>query len=281
MTRLLRCGWFAPLALAMLTAAASAQQPPAAGEGSPPEDKAQIAAALTLTKEAAGKYEFTIGDSSRPAALVAEPVLRWSNPLVGEVHGNVFLWTAGGRPAVVSSIFKWFSPHTHMSHEFHSLSEQPLRGKFDGVEVWTPSEPGLKFSAVADLPAPAAGKSQRLVQMREFARACSATRRERDGNVSELRLLPQPIYRYAAPEAGLIDGAIFSFVQGTDPELFLLIEAREVGGKPQWQFAATRMNSVAFDLRHKDREIWKVDVMAWSDVGQHKQPYTSFMHKMP
>src|SRR5437016_554409 len=104
------------------------------------ENKEQIAAALKLTREAAEKYDFVLdGAASQPPQLVAEPVLRWSNPSAGEVHGNVFLWTSGGRPAVVGSIFKWFSPHTHMSHEFHSLAEQPLRGKFEGKEVWVSS----------------------------------------------------------------------------------------------------------------------------------------------
>ena len=41
---------------------------------------------------------------------------------------------------------------------------------------------------------------------------------------------------------------LFAFVQGTDPDLFLLLEARESGGKSAWHFAATRMNSVALSL---------------------------------
>src|SRR5947209_7567407 len=84
--------------------------------------------------------------------------------------------------------------------------------------------------------------AQRLLQMRELAAGCAVTKRERDDSASELRLLPQPIYRYEAAQAGVIDGAIFVFVQGTDPDLFLLLEARESGGKAEWQFAACRMN---------------------------------------
>jgi hypothetical protein len=253
-------------------------QPAATGAA----DKEQIEAALKLTKEAAVKYEFVVGESGAASpVLLAEPVLKWSNPSVGQIHGNVFLWTVGGRPAVVSSIFKWFSPHTHMSHEFHSLSEQPVRARFEGKEVWVSSEPGLTFSPLPEAPAPAAGKPQRLLQMREFAKACAATKRERDGNLTELRLLTQPVHRYAALEDGLIDGAIFTMVQGTDPELFLLLEARDFRGKQQWHLAATRMNSVAFDLRYKDKSIWSVDVMPWPDVSSHRKPYTSFMHRMP
>ncbi len=278
-----RCVVASLVALACLHASeVMGQVPQPSATPSPAEDKELIAAALKLTKEAAARYEFALesANSQRPQ-LVAEPVLRWSNPAAGEIHGNVFLWTSGGRPAVVGSIFKWFSPHTHMAHEFHSLAEQPLRGKFDGKEVWVSSEPGVRFAPLAAAPPPAAGKLQRLQQMREFARACAVTKRERDGSLSELRLLTQPIYRYEAPPAGVIDASLFAFVQGTDPDLFLLLEARESGGKSTWQFAATRMNSVALALRYNDKEIWSVDVLPWSDVNGHRQAYTSFMHKMP
>jgi hypothetical protein len=281
---ILRCcvvAWLLAPAL-LLTGPLMAQSPQPSAAPAPSEDKELIAAALKLTKEAAAKYEFTLdGADGQLPQLVAEPVLRWSNPSAGEIHGNVFLWTSGGRPAVVGSIFKWFSPHTHMSHEFHSLAQQPLRGKFGGKEVWVSSEPGVRFTGLAAAPPPATGKLQRLQQMRELARACAVTKRERDGSLSELRLLTQPIFRYEAPQAGLIDGALFAFVQGTDPDLFLLLEARESGGKSAWQFAACRMNSVAFTLRYNDQEIWSVDVLPWSDVNGHRQPYTSFLHKMP
>lgn len=275
MIRSLSCG------LVVALAATALAQQPAAEKTPPPENKEQIEAALKLTKEAASKYEFAIGPQNSTPELIAEPILKWSNPSVGEIHGNVFLWTLDGRPAIVSSIFKWFSPHTHMSHEFHSLSEQPVRAKYEGAEVWNTSEPGLKFATLADLPPPAAGKPQRLLQMRDFARACTAIKHDKDGTQVELRLLTQPIYRYESPQAGVIDGALFVFVQGTDPEVFLLVEAREEGGKREWQYAASRMNSLGMDLKHRGREIWKMDLLPSSDIYSHRKPYTSFMHKMP
>src|SRR5437868_2919456 len=156
-----------------------AQPPQTPVASSADENKELIAAALKLTKEAAGKYEFALeGAEEVVPRLVEEPVLRWSNPSAGQVHGNVFLWTSGGRPAVVGSIFKWFSPHTHMSHEFHSLAEQPLTGKFDGKEVWVCSEPDVRFAALAGAPQPAEGKLQRLLQMRELAAGCAVKKRE-------------------------------------------------------------------------------------------------------
>ena len=69
---------------------------------------------------------------------------------------------------------------------------------------------------------------------------------------------------------------MFVFVQGTDPELFLLLEARGPQDAAKWMYAAARMNSVGFRLRRRDREAWAVEVMPWGDVGSHAESYTSF-----
>src|SRR5262249_20047282 len=113
---------------------------PAADE--PPASKENIEAALKLTLAAAAEYEIVVGNDEKDKALELrrEPVLKWSNPTQGDVHGNVFLWTRDDRPLVVGSLFKWFSPHTYMAHEFHSLAEEPLRAKFHGKDVWKTTE---------------------------------------------------------------------------------------------------------------------------------------------
>ena len=274
------CFLLAIVAAGLLVPSAPAQEK--AGPQEAPVNKEQIEAALKLTTESAEKYKFILeNETKEEPKLVGEPILRWSNPAAGEIHGNVFLWTVNGRPAVVGSLFKWFSPHTHMSHEFHSLAETPLKGLYDDVEVWAPREAGLRFEALPEAPKPAVSVAQRLLQMRRFAKDFSATKKERDGNQQELRLLPQPVYRYASPKQQLVDGGLFVFVQGTDPEVFLLLEARGEGDAARWAFAATRMNSVAFRLRYHDREVWLAEIMPWKDAGSHAEAYTTFMFKMP
>lgn len=245
-----------------------------------PANRENIQAALKLTQAAAAEYEIRVADEDKPLALRREPVLRWSNPARGEVHGNVFLWTRDGRPLVVGSLFKWFSPHTHMSHEFQSLAEKPLRASFHRAPVWKTSEAGLRFMDVPGATAPAAGEAQRFLQLKQLAKDFAASKKEREGEQEELRLLPQPIHRYSAPKQGILHGALFAFVQGTDPELFLLIEAR--GKSPataRWQFAATRMNSVEMRLRHRGRQVWAADILPWKKVYDHENIYTSFMFK--
>src|SRR5262245_25516107 len=113
-----------------------------------PANKENIEAALKLTLAAAAEYEFRVGEDAKPLELQKEPVLKWSNPDRGEVHGNVFVWSRDGRPLMVGSLFKWFTPHTHMSHEFQSLADEPLAAAFHGKAVWKADESGVRFADV-------------------------------------------------------------------------------------------------------------------------------------
>src|SRR5262245_39292957 len=183
-----------------------------------PANKENIEAALKLTVAAAAEYEIRVGDDDKPLDLQREPVLQWSNPDRGEVHGNVFLWTRDGRPLVAGSLYKWFRPHTHMSHEFQSFAEEPLAAKFHGQPAWKASEAGLQFADLPEASAPAATEGPRGLQLKQLAKDFAGTKKERDENVVvELRLLPQPIHRYAAPKQGILTGGLFALVHGTDP----------------------------------------------------------------
>ena len=73
---------------------------------------------------------------------------------------------------------------------------------------------------------------------------------------TRLRLLAQPIYRYENTKGDLIDGGFFAFVQGTDPEVFLLIEARRPPGCTRVAFGATRMHGIYLRLNRGGREVW-------------------------
>ena len=96
-----------------------------------------------------------------------------------------------------------------------------------------------------------------------------------------MRLLAQPIYRYENTKGDLIDGGLFVFVLGTDPELFLLIEARRPpGGAPEWRFGATRMNSINLRLNHRGREIWNAPEIPWEQVWDSRQPYCVFRYEL-
>jgi hypothetical protein len=90
-------------------------------------------------------------------------------------------------------------------------------------------------------------------------------------NPFELRLLPKPIYRYEAPQADAADGALFAFVQATDPEVLLLIDVRNRDGAPAWHYALARMSRVNLRAEHKDRVVWRVE--RENDETNSRKPY--------
>jgi hypothetical protein len=244
-----------------------------------PDDPAQVAEALSITRDWARRYAFSTADGAE-FTLREEPILRWSNPSRGSVFGNVFVWTRDERPAVIGSLYKWFAPLTHMSHEFHALDDSPLVAARNEQTVWTTDTPGVTWQPVPDKPQVADAAGARLVQMRGIARAFTASKAERDETkFQELRLLTQPVYRYASPSQKVVDGALFAFVQGTDPELILWLEAVGADDKPEWRYALARMNSVSFRVSYQDKVVWDVGPMAWDDVRGHRLPYTTWSAK--
>jgi hypothetical protein len=56
----------------------------------------------------------------------------------------------------------------------------------------------------------------------------------------------------------VIDGALFALVStaGTDPEVLLVIEAREEGGKTRWEYACGRFSDWELHVLRKDQEVF-------------------------
>jgi hypothetical protein len=89
----------------------------------------------------------------------------------------------------------------------------------------------------------------------------------------DLRLLAQPLYRYESTLPEVLDGALFTFVTGTDPELMLVIEARRTAGGPVWHFGAGRFTDLNLTLRHNQAALWTFERDL--PVDGAKSPYIS------
>jgi hypothetical protein len=248
----------------------------------PPKDEKALAEAFRVfAKQEASTYTMRLEGSDRPLKLEPEPVLKWSNPVIGTIYGDVFVWTKDGRPEAVASIYKFYSPLTHRANEFHSLSLGKVSAERDGSKVWAPSRPGLELKPIKGADVPADSAAIRLRQMRALAQEFTGRQTSREGVDRDMRLLAQPIYRYENTKGDLVDGGLFVFVLGTDPEAFLLIEARRAaGGAPEWRFGATRMNSINLRLSHRGSEVWNAPEIPWSQVWDGREPYCVFRYDL-
>jgi len=220
---------------------------------------------LRFAKRAAETYGFQFGlENKSRAKLQAEPLLRWNNQVIREDDGFLFLWTEAekGRPVATA---QFFLVESIWHHEFQSLSSDGFAATTHDDEGrgwnWHPTTAGLEFTT-ADKTEPALGSAaQRLRQMKSIVERFTAAV---DTNASfespeQLRLLTTPLYRYSSPDHNILDGAVFAFVQGTNPEILILVEAEGAGGTKNWRYGFARMSS--FHLRvHRDGEvIWMKD----------------------
>jgi hypothetical protein len=73
----------------------------------------------------------------------------------------------------------------------------------------------------------------------------------------ELRVLPQPVHRYADAKSGLIDGGMFIISYGLNPEVVLLVEAlREGSTGPAWHCGFARIAQADLHVDFESKEIW-------------------------
>jgi hypothetical protein len=254
--------------LAFLAATAAPAQPP-----SPPKKEELTGNALKAAEFAAAearRYDIRHADKDkRSLKLLAEPVLRWSNPTTGEVHGAVFLWTDNGCPTAAGSLYQFFN-RKQLNAELVSLSEVPLNAHRNDRLRWSP-EQGVKFAPLPDAPAPADTAEKRLLQMRALARKFSgglSERGEKDDKFTELRLMTNPLHRYEATDGSGREGAVFALVTTNDPEIVLLIELRKGKDGREWMWAAARMHYRPLQLKLADKVVWEVPAVAppWEKI---------------
>jgi len=232
---------------------------------------------LQYMKENAAK--FSLAREASPKELLtlqAVPVLRFSNPErdSGTWDGATFLWVDGARP-IAAICFGIRRPSNSVFREHTSFSAAPLICMKSNSVSWAPQAGGLMNREFSEAPSPAESVQARLNQMRTLARRFSGTCYYKE-SATELRLMPQPLYRFEDTKQGILDGALFALVVSNDAEMFLLLEAASDSTKIQakWRFSLARMSSLKQTIRLDDQEIWTVPAFYATPASERKaSPY--------
>jgi hypothetical protein len=220
---------------------------------------------------------FADAEAAEPARALV--VMRWANNARGSEDGTTALFVHEGRPLAVACFYPW---EGQLGHDFSATCRQRIVARRDGTVIWQPQEPGIKFAEIPDAPPPAKGPAQRLRQMKSLAEQFSSTMlgwKADSTDREELRLLPRPLYRYEPTSGPLVDGAMFAFVMGTDPESLLLIEAVKQGDAAQWQYAFVRRTSGELEGRHRGKVVWQAE--RFPDTHDPRKPDFSFGLPIP
>jgi hypothetical protein len=231
---------------------------------SPDKREAQVG---EMKKIAESMEAFRVESSEkRPVKLRGEPLLRWNDPIRDTSNSSLWAWGETGRPlALVALETSQDDPGGRLAWSFELISLAPESLKFheehginasiattnplvNGSFVWAPEKPGVTFRDIPDAPLPAQTPRLRLGQIRELIKRFAATEHvTRQPDL--LRLMPHPIDRYADPAKEQVDGAIFLFAHGTNPEVIVLIEAQgPAPEKATWRFAVARLTVAPFEV---------------------------------
>lgn len=239
-------------------------------------DLVEIGAELQITPE-----------GGKPLQFNKQPLVSWSNPTrPAAPHGCIFVWNQEGRPQVIGSVFTFVVRNqARIKHQLHSLSAEPLEATFRDLTVWKPTQPGITWQNVAEGITPHANERLRLTQMRGIARQFRARLDKPDGMRTQLELKPTPLYRYQSKPGKIVDGAIFSFANGTDPDVLMLLEAYEDdSANTHWRCAFARFHYWRLVVEDSQGAVvWQVEeepglkLMTQGDARLMHLPYVSYI----
>lgn len=262
--------WLAGPVIALLI---FSPRPAFADEPKAPADKPNAPAEAVL-KSHLDALQVSLAGAAADAKLQVAPqrLLKYSDPARSYSAAGVWRIGLSGRPKGL--VVLELCPHGadprrgELHHELSSFQPGGLELTGAAGVDWRPRESVLEFKPLDNAPAPAAMAARRLRQMKQLAKGF-AIKESYQGDVSVLRLLEHPIDRYEDGKAGIVDGAMFAFVYGTNPELALLLEC----DAKAWQFAVARLGGAELNVRRGSETLQ--DFPELSTPAAPHAPYTA------
>ncbi|MEX2137885.1 MAG: hypothetical protein WD894_01400 [Pirellulales bacterium] len=234
---------------------------------------------LAVMRRLAETIQVTVAERERrqKAKLIPEPLFRFSDQSRLHSDGSVWAWSIAGRPVAMAEFRTYDRTKGVWGHDLVATSDVQLSAEVADRGRWAPREPDFKLLAIPNIGAPAKTEAGRLRQMKQFARSLSASEIWQ-GQRSELRLLPTEFHRYSDAASGLVDGAVFIFVVGSNPEAILFVEAHQAGsGELSWKYGLARMSAARVTFLLDDTEVWEVP----ESHGDLNTSYYSFRRNSP
>ncbi|HEV3343772.1 MAG TPA: hypothetical protein VG125_25590 [Pirellulales bacterium] len=225
-------------------------------DDSPAQDTQSAERLANMRRRAEHTHIFVVEEGRQTeVALRGEPVFRYADQPRGIVDGTLWVWGEPGRPVALQKV-EYFPPTpTSWTYCLASLSLGLVGAEWRGGRRWTATKPGVEMRFLDDGPEPSTTKPGRMRQMRDLARRFTVKGSEGTSRGEQLRLISQPIHRYA--DADLEDGAIFGFGSGTNPNCLLLVELHRKGERDErWQYGFIGMSAESLRARLDDREVW-------------------------
>ncbi|MBS0203775.1 MAG: hypothetical protein JSS49_12795 [Planctomycetes bacterium] len=238
-----------------------------------------LLAALTLSAEdeSPSKVSESLIEATRHAATLdvtlAEPkegvtlklseraLLTFGDPARDNEAGTLWTWSSGGRPTAMMELYRPTGEERIWVHAISMTSPRLARMTHKSGAKWTPRQSDFSPQLLSGEVTVSDTPVQRLRQMKEQVRRFAAHQFWDPNNSRfELRLLAQPVLRYVDADNNVLDGTLFVFAHGTNPEIALFLEA--IGpdaARAKWHYAFARTGSAEFHVELDGKEVWHRD----------------------
>ena len=191
------------------------------------------------------------------APLRPDPIVRYDDQVRRIEDATLWAFVDRGRPAATLKVEIY--PQGRALYGLVSLSDAVITATCSDGWEWAAKRPGIELQPMPDAPEPGGTAIERLVQMRALSRRFTGYEVEKsEKGRFQMRLMPKPVYRYADPESGLRDGALFSLANGTNPDVLFAVEARQQpGGRAAWHYGVARMGGATLVVELDNKQVWR------------------------
>lgn len=223
------------------------------------------------------EVEILVADKWAKVKRIEKPLLYYGDPTRANDRGSVWGWGEKGRPVALLELFQGVDDRTKWAFAVCNTSGGKLRASRGGDPWWRENESAAELKDIPGAPAPGADAPQRQRQLKQLAQKFVG-HEFWDPNDSrfELRRLERPLHTYRDEEAGVLDGALYTLANGTNPEIVLFVEARanpKEGAKPVWQFAVGRLAHAELHLAFDGKEVFEAPRADRARLSAADKPY--------
>ena len=201
-------------------------------------------------------------DGDHRPQLLPSPVFRYDDQPRRFIDATMWVWIDEGRPVAFEKIEASVLVGSVWGYCFTSVAEKLLDVDWSNDRHYRFTEPGIDLQPLSDAPPVASRTSERKLQGRKLVREFSARILiDSVNNKSEaMRLLATPIYEYADSKTNSFRGAVFGFTtSGTNPDLLVILEARDEQGDLHWHYAAARMTTGSVTLKYREKTVAEIE----------------------
>jgi hypothetical protein len=206
------------------------------------------------------ELEIRVGDKWTPVKRIEKALLYYGDATRENDRGSVWGWGDVGRPVALLELFQNANDRDRWVYTICNTSGGKVRAKRGGESWWKENESASELKDVPGAAAPATDAPLRQRQLKQLAQKFTGHQFWDPNNSRyDLRRLERPLHTYRDEDNGVLDGALYTLANGTNPEIVLFIEARvnpKDKSKVLWQYAVGRLSHAELHLEYDDKEVF-------------------------